>query len=184
MGVDGDEARRPLILRIAEPVGDAGIGAAEAGRSAKLEADELAILGVVGGAPGHPPFLQLLAIDGIDHPAAARERAEDAELAAREAWQALDGPRLVGGIGVGPERGDPRQHAIADAGGGPLVLLALDHEDAGRGSVLIRPIGRPGDELAIGIPLDDLEHGYRWQYAWPLKLPPGARDQPVIGHVA
>ena len=29
MGVDGDEARRALILRIAEPVGDAGVGAAE-----------------------------------------------------------------------------------------------------------------------------------------------------------
>ena len=50
--------------------------------------------------------------------------------------------------------------------------------------MLLRPIGRPGDELAIGIALDDLEHGHRRQHAGPLKLPPGASDQPVIGHVA
>ena len=88
VGMNGDEARRPLILRIAEPVGDAGIGAAEARRSAELEADELAVLGVVGGASGDAPLFQLLAVDGIDDPAAARKGAEDAELASRGAGQA------------------------------------------------------------------------------------------------
>ena len=39
--------------------------------------------------------------------------------------QALDGPRLVGIVGVGAERGDAGEHAVADAGGGTLVLLAL-----------------------------------------------------------
>ena len=119
-------------------------------RPAKLEADELAVLGVVGRASRDPPLFQLLAIDGIDHAAAAGKGAKDAELAAREAGQALDGPRLVGEVGIGAEGGDPRQHAIADARGRPLILLALDHEDARRGSVLLRPSGRPGDELAIG----------------------------------
>ena len=53
-----------VIWRIAEPVGDAGVGAAETSRPAKLEADELADLGVVGGASRDPPLFQLLPIDG------------------------------------------------------------------------------------------------------------------------
>ena len=36
----------------------------------------------------------------------------------------------------------------------------------------------------VPIPLDDLEHGDRGQYAGPLEFAPGARDQPIVGHVA
>ena len=70
MGVDGDEARRPLILRIAEPVGDAGVSAAETRRPAKLEADELAILGVVGRASRAPAILSV----ACDRPDRSRRR--------------------------------------------------------------------------------------------------------------
>src|SRR5512132_2919155 len=171
VGMNGDEARRPLILRIAEPVSDSGIGAAEARRSAELEADELAVLGVVGGASGDAPLFQLLAVDGIDDTVAARKGAEDAELASRGAGKPLDRPRLVGGVGVGAKRSDARQNAIADAGGRPLVLLTLDNKDARRRTMLLRPVGRPGDELAIGIALDDLEHGHGWKHARPLEFP-------------
>ena len=50
--------------------------------------------------------------------------------------------------------------------------------------MLFRPIGRPGDELAMGIALDDLEHGHGRQHARALELAARARDQPVIGHIA
>ena len=184
VGMNGDEARRPLILRIAEPVSDAGIGAAEAGRSAELEADKLAVLGVIGGVSRDAPLFQLLAVDGIDDTVAAWEGAEDAELAPRGAGKPLDRPRLVRSIGVGAKRRDARQNAIADAGGRPLVLLTLDNKDARRWAMLLEPVGGPGDELAVGIALDDLEHGHGRQHARALELAAGAGDQSVVGHVA
>src|SRR4029077_15357337 len=110
---------------------------------------------VVGGAVGNAPLLQLLAVDRIDDPAAARKGAEDAELASRGAGKPLDRPRLVGGVGIGAKWRDAREHAIANARGRPLVLLALGDDDARRRPMLLRPIGRPGDELAVGIALDD-----------------------------
>ncbi len=48
MGMDGDQARRALVLRIAEAGGDARGLLAKARGAGKLEADELAILGVLG----------------------------------------------------------------------------------------------------------------------------------------
>ena len=50
--------------------------------------------------------------------------------------------------------------------------------------MLLVPVGGPGDELAVGIALDDLEHGDGRQHAGPLELAAGARDQPVVGHIA
>ena len=54
----------------------------------------------------------------------------------------------------------------------------------GGGPVLLGPSRGPGDELAVGVPRDDLDHGHRRQNAGPLQLAPRAGDQPVIGHVA
>ena len=103
VSVDSDQARGALVLRVAEPVGDPG-RRAEAG-PAKLEANELAALGVERRPACHPPFLQLLAIDRIDDAVAAGKSAKDAELAARRSRQTLDGPRLVGIVGIGAKRG-------------------------------------------------------------------------------
>ena len=50
--------------------------------------------------------------------------------------------------------------------------------------MLLGPIGGSGDEVAMGIALNDLEHGDRGQHAGALKLAPRAGDQPVVGHVA
>ena len=144
VGMDGDQARHLLRLRIAEPLGDAGGLHAEARGARKLEAHQLAVLGVARGAARHRPFLQLLAVDRIDHAGAARKRAKDAEQAPCGACQALDGARLIGIVGIGAERGDARQHAVADAGDGAGVALALDHEDAGRRRRAPRPRWRAG----------------------------------------
>src|SRR6478736_2124240 len=104
--------------------------------SASLEPDKLAMLRIIGRAARHPPLFELLAVDGINDTMAAGEGAEDAELAPRRSWQAFDRPRLVGIVGVGAERLDARQHAIADAGSRAPILLALGDEDAGRLPVL------------------------------------------------
>src|SRR5262249_12900997 len=159
VGMNGYDARRPLILGIAEPVSHTGIGGAEAGRPAQLEADKFAVLGVVGSASGDAPLFQLLAVDGIDDTVAAWKGAEDAELASCGAGKPLDRPRLIGGVGVVAKRRDAGQHAIADAGGRPFVMLALYDEDARRRPMLLRPAGGACDELTVGIALDDLQHG-------------------------
>src|SRR5262249_5553602 len=134
--MNSDEARRTLVLRIAEADRDAGIGGAEA-TAAELEAHQLAALRVVGCAPRDAPLFQLLAIDGIDDTVAAGKGAEDAELAARVAGETFDRPCLIGIVSVRSERCDAGEHPIADAGGRRLILFAFDDEDARGDSVLL-----------------------------------------------
>ena len=104
VGMDGDEARHLLRLGVAEPLGHAGGLHAHARGPRDLEAHQFAMFGIARGAARHRPFFQLLAVDGIDNARAARERAEDAEQASRGPRQPLDGPRLIGVIGIGAER--------------------------------------------------------------------------------
>ncbi len=92
--VHGDQADLALVLRVAERLDDARLRHAEAPRAGEIEAHEIAVLGVALVAGRDRPFLQLLAIDGIDD-AAPGAGAEDAELAALLLRQALDGLRLV-----------------------------------------------------------------------------------------
>ena len=99
----------------------------------------------------HRPFFQLLAVDRIDHAGAAGKRAENAEQAPRGARQPLDGPRLIGIAGIGAKRGDAGEHAVADAGDGARLALALGHEDAGRGPMLLVPGRGPGHEFAVAV---------------------------------
>ena len=96
-------------------LGHAGGLHAHARGARDLEAHQFAMLGVARGAARHRPFLELLAVDGIDHARAAGKGAEDAEQASRGARQPLDGPRLIGVIGIAGARRDARQHAVADA---------------------------------------------------------------------
>ena len=183
MGMDGDEARGPLVLRITEAGGNAGCLLAEARRACKLEADELAILSVLGGSAGNTPFLQLLAVDGVDD-AAAGQRTENAELGAGGPRQALDRARVVRVVGVGALRRDLRQHAVAQPGGRTRLAAAIGHQNLRGRPLLFRPGGGAGDELPIGIAGNDLDHGDGGQGAGPLELAARARDQPFIGHVA
>ncbi len=184
VGMDRNEARHLLRRRIAEPLDNAGGLHAHARGARNLEAHQLAIFGISGGTPRHGPFFQLLALDRIDDARASRKRAENAEQASCGLRQALDGPRLIGVIGIGAEGGDPRQHAVADAGDGARLAFALGHEDAGRSAMLLVPHRGSGDEFAVGVAAGDLDHRHRRQDARPRQLAARARDQPVIGHVA
>ena len=69
----------------------------------------------------------------------------------RAARQPLDGARLVGVVGVCAEGGDARQDAVADAGNRARLALALRHEDARRGAMLLVPHGGFGNEFAVGV---------------------------------
>ena len=73
VGVDGDKARRPLILRIAETIRDADVCRAKACGAGELEADQLAVLRVLRRPARDPPLFQLLAVDGIDDAGRPRE---------------------------------------------------------------------------------------------------------------
>ena len=182
--MDGDEARHLLRLRIAESLGDARCLNAGTASTRKLEAHELAALRIVGIAAGDGPLFQLLAFDGVDDAGPAGKRAEDAEHPLRRPGELLDGARLIRVFGIGPESGDTREHAVADAGGGPRVALAFDHEDAGRSAMLLVPGGRPRHELAVSIARDDLDHRDRRQGAGLGELPARPGDQTVVGHAA
>ena len=92
--VHGDQADLALVLRVAERFDDARLRHAQAARAGEIVAHEIAVLGVALVARRDRPFLQLLAVDGIDD-AAFGAGAEDAELAALLLGQALDRLRLV-----------------------------------------------------------------------------------------
>ncbi len=139
VGMDRDQAGHLLGLGIAEPLDHAGGLHAHARGARQLEADQLAVQGIVGAAARHRPFFELLAVDRIEHAGATGQRAEDAEHGPPGARQALDGAGLIGIVGIGAERRDPGQHAIADARDRAGVALALGHEDAGRRPVLLVP---------------------------------------------
>ncbi len=84
MGMDRDQARHLLGLRITETLGDARGLYAHARGAGQLEAHQLAVFSLVGLAARHGPLFQLLAIDRIDDAGAAGQGAEDAEqLASR-----------------------------------------------------------------------------------------------------
>ena len=114
VGVHGDQADRPLVLRVAEPLNDARLrrrsGPVRRARSARGRRSWRRSC-----ACWRRPLLQLLAVDGLDDAAAACEGAEDAEQAPLLARQPLDRPRLVASIDVGSKRRDARQDAVADA---------------------------------------------------------------------
>src|SRR6516162_7900455 len=136
MGVDGDKACRPLVLRVAETVGDASVGRPEA-PAAQLETDQLSVLCIVGRSTRHAPLFQLLAVHRIDYAVTAGKGSEDAKLGRRGTREALDGPRLIGIAGISAERRDACKHPIADARGRSLILLALGNENARLRPVLL-----------------------------------------------
>ena len=86
-------------------------------------------------------------------------------------------------LGVDPERGDTRQHAVADTGHGSAVALALRHEDARHGAVLVVPCTGSCHELTVLVAACDLEHSDRGEGAWARQLAPGAGDEAFLGHV-
>jgi hypothetical protein len=143
--VHGDQADLALILRVAERLGDPGLRHSEAVRAVELEAHEIAGLGAAFIAGRDRPFPKLLAIDGVDEPAASRLGAEDAEQASLLARQALDRLGLVAvaeDVGI-LEPGQPRQDAVALPERGARPSRARRAGPApGRGGARPRPYPR------------------------------------------
>src|SRR5262245_36780942 len=93
VGMDRDQAGHLLRGGIAEPFDDArGLHAIAA--ACKLEADQLAALGISGVPPDHGPFFELLAVDRVDDARAAGKRTKYSEHPLDRAREPLDGPRL------------------------------------------------------------------------------------------
>src|SRR5262245_5486551 len=187
--VNGDQAQLALIMRIAQRLQHARLWHAVAAGAHQVEADQVAVLGAGGIAGLHRPLLELLAIDRIDHTAAAGVLAINSELPAFFLGQAFDAFGLVAiARDVGARQpGHPRQDAVSLAQRrlrGAARASRLQHQNARLVSLRLIPDRGFGHKLAICVAGDDLEHGHVGQ------LPPLreglaiAADQPGGGHLA
>ena len=163
-------------------------GHAVAVRAVELEAHEIAGLGAALIAGRDRPLPQLLAIDGVDEPAAPRLGAEDAEQAALLARQALDRLGLVAvaeDVGVLEPR-QPRQDAVAlaERGLGRAAPAARgQHQRAGALALGRVPDGGLGDQLAVLVAGDDLQHRDGGQLPALLEALAVAGEQALLGHL-
>ena len=184
MRMDGDEARGLLRGWVAKPLDNACGRYAIARGPGDLETDEFAILGVTRRVGRNGPFLELLLVDRVDDAPASIKRAEDAEQVRRRSRQMLDSAGPIGIIGIGALCGDARQNAVADPSGGGGSAFALDHKNAGCGTMLVIPRHGAGNELTIRIARRNLKHGDGRQTARAGQLTLAARNEAFIGHVA
>ena len=187
--VHGDQADLALVLRVAERLDDARRGHAVAMRAAELEAHEVAAAGGPLLAGRDRPFLELLAIDGVDEPAAAvRLGAEDADEAALLAGQALDRLGLVAvaeHVGIIEPR-QPRQDALALAQrrlGRAASAAWGQHQHARARALACIPDDGLGDELAVRVAGDDLQGRDGWQVSALLEALAVAGEQALAGHL-
>src|SRR5581483_929215 len=188
VGVNGDQADLALLPRVPQHLDDARLRHAEAMGAGKLEADEVAVSGAAHVALRDRPLPQLPAVHRIDDAAARRLGAEDPELAALLARQALDGLGLVAVAGD-VDAVEPRQ-----AGQHPVALPERRLAGAGRAArrqhqgtralaLGLVPGHRLADELAVGVARDDLEHRHRRQASPLLEALAVAGEQSLVRHL-
>ena len=157
--VDGDQRDGARRGGVAEPGDDLGPGQAHAGARARLLGlDQLAVLGVTGGAGGHHPFLVGALVDR-QHPAALGALAEDPEDPVRRLADAADETGLVAVIFAG-DLGHPAQDPVARH---QRRIAGFGDEEDARGLALALPFERTGEEVTVGGDLGHLQHRHRRQ---------------------
>src|SRR5690606_1735244 len=169
--VDGDQADLTLILRIAEPLRNPRLRYAFPMAAQDVEAHKLAVTRIALVAGADWPFLEILAVDWIDHAAAAVRRTEVAEQALAFARQALDRLRLVG-VAVRIRVADMREagkNAVAD--GERALAIGADraarwpHQDLRPLAFGSLPACRYRNEFAFIVARNDIEHTDRRELA-------------------
>ena len=181
--VDRDQADGLFGLRMPDALRDPRGGPAELRVALSLEAHQLALDGAVQVAIQYRPLLQILLVDGFDHEAAPR-LAQNAELADLLLREPLDGRcgeaefllavRLVDGLA------QAGQNVIANADGRTLICPRDVQEDAGRRAILLVPVQRRGDQIAVPVLAADDDHANLRQRLL-AHAPPRVRDQAVGG---
>ena len=124
--MDGDQADRALALERAEPLDDARRRQAEAAARGTLDRDQVAVLGIGGGA-GRDVRAPCRAFSCRPARAARRRSAifaEDAEHALLGMVDDLDDAAAMADAVVVVGFLDVQQHAVADAGGLARARLA------------------------------------------------------------
>src|SRR5262245_39487882 len=187
--VNGDQAQLALIMRIAQRLHHARLGHAVAAGAHQVEADQVAVLRPGGIARLHRPLLELFAVDGIDHTAAAGVLAINAELPALFLGQPFDAfglvavARHVGGRQPGQARQDAVTLPERRLRRAPRASW-LQQQNARLVTFRLIPDRGFGHELAIGVAGDDLEHGHVGQMPPLLEGLSIAADQPGGAHLA
>ena len=186
VNVDGDQADLALILRIAEALRDARLGHALAMTAHDVEAHELTVVGFAFVTGAHWPFLEILAVDRIDHAAATAlggaENAEQALSLARQALDRLGSVRVAEGVGIA-DASNARQNAVADRKCAVAIgadrSAALLHEDLRALAFGCFPVRRNSNEFALVVARDNLQHADRRQLAARLEGLAIAHDRAV-----
>ena len=153
MGLERDEAHRPLGLDRADGLDDARGREPQAALAQRLDGDEVAVPGFARHPRGHDEFASRRAL--LDRERASRtvrREAIDGERARLQLVEDLDHPAGISGrfrASVGVEL-DPHQHPRANARGrGPVPLGAgAAHENARR-VPFAAPFHRLGDQFAV-----------------------------------
>ena len=160
MGVDGDEADRAFALQRAEFFLDARRRQTVVALPYDVDRDEVAVLGVLGGARRDGKLLaELLLVDRNEPAAAAGHSAEDAEHALRRAVDDFyDAPGEANGIAFVAGFLDAQQRAIADAGGfgGPVAARRVNADFRRRPVRFLVPFGRDRDQFAVAVARGDV----------------------------
>ena len=136
-------------------------GRAELLVALNLEAHQLALDGAIHLTVQNRQFLQILLVDGFDHEAAPglAQNAELADLLAREPLdrrcdeaEFLLAVRLVDGLA------QAGQNVIAHADGRAFISPGDVQEDAGRRAILLVPMQRRGDQIAVSVLAANHDH--------------------------
>ncbi len=164
-----DQTHRALGLDRADGLDDARMRGPDASLAQRLDGDEIAVTRLAGHRRRHEIFARRPALLDRQRPARAVGRgAIDGEGARLELVQDLDHPAGIGGRGLagGGVELDPHQHSRAEARGRrALALAARAADDDARRGRFPAPFGRPGDQFAVAVALDDVGDDERGQAA-------------------
>ncbi len=153
-----------------------------------LDRHQIAVLRIAAGAGRDRKLAaELLLVDRREPPAAARQRAEDAEHALLGPVDDLDDAAAVADrFVVFAALLDPQQSAVADArdlAGARAARHA--HADLRRRAVrLLVPFGRNRDQFAIGVAAADIGEHDLGQGAGMMQLLLALRDAALVGELA
>ncbi len=163
MRVNGDQADRLFAGERAEPFDHPSAGQAQARRAAGLDRDQVAVLGVAGGASRNSELLaEHFLVDRLEPSAAVRVFAEDPQHAVFGPVDDLDDAAGVADAVVFVDFLDAQQHTVADAGGlaGAHLARRVNADFRRRAVRFLVPFVGRGDEIAVAIARGHVgEHG-------------------------
>ena len=153
MGVDGDQADRAGLRRVAQSLRHAGLRQTQPGGGQQVGQHQFPRLGVVAVAWKHQQLGLVALVRGDDAPA-VRRGIVNAENAPHRAVETADGARLVQPV---VDAAELRQHPVARSQRG--VALPFRHQEDARRVALAGPGDRAGRDLAVRIGAGHFQNG-------------------------